>query len=548
MNLRRCRLNFKGVRAAMLLLASTVASAQTGSRGGSATASAELHAAMLAAQHGDANHALELTRALVASYPGYEPGVKLEAALLEQAGQGTEAAAAYEKALKLAPNDGEVMVKAGVYRLLAGKYEEAIGLFARGLKQHPNDGDTLYYLAQAYHLKGNNELALKAIERCVKLEPENASVWQKYGELLCSSGDNEAAIRWLLKAQHADPSLDRIDFDLGVASYKNADLDNAAQYASKAAAAQPDDMKALSLLAEVDVKLAHWHDAEPVFERILSIKSDDEAALLELGHCQLALKQYDLAAESLGRVLQADPTQVLAHFYLSRAYAGLGRTADAQHEADLHARLLEQSASIVPVAEREVEKQTLVQARQLLTDDHEAEALQLFRERARGPTATPGAPYMLTGVVYLYMGRPDDAERCLRHALAIEPSVRGAHTYLGLLALQQADLDKAEGEFNAELAGDPNYQLAVAELGEVRYRQGRWQEAADQLARSRTVNPGLLYMLCDAYFRLGKLKEADLTAELIAGYAKDDREMVQRLLDLLNRNQQTELAQRLSMK
>lgn len=155
---------------------------------------------------------------------------------------------------------------------------------------------------------------------------------------------------------------------------------------------------------------------------------------------------------------------------------------------------------------------------------------------------------MLVGVSYLYMGRAQDADRCLRQAIVIEPAVRLAHTYLGLLALQHDNLAEAERQFNLELSKDPNSQLAVAELGEVRYRQARWAEAAELLARSRTVSPALLYLLSDAYFHLDKIRDANLTAELSADYGKDDAENLQRIIALLNRNQQHELAQRLAAK
>ena len=46
--------------------------------------------------------------------------------------------------------------------------------------------------------------------------------------------------------------------------------------------------------------------------------------------------------------------------------------------------------------------------------------------------------------------------------------------------------------------------MAIAEMGEVRYHQGRWSDAAEQLAKSRTMTPELLYMLCDSYFHTGK--------------------------------------------
>jgi len=83
-------------------------------------------------------------------------------------------------------------------------------------------------------------------------------------------------------------------------------------------------------------------------------------------------------------------------------------------------------------------------------------------------------------------------------------------------------------------------------MGEVRYHQERWSEAAEQLAKSRTMTPELLYMLCDSYFRIGKVSDADLTAETAAAYGRNNPQLMKDLIDLLTHNGQTDLAQRLS--
>jgi tetratricopeptide (TPR) repeat protein len=508
----------------------------------------EMRRAVSAAQHGDEAQALTLANALVDQHPDFEPALKLQGMLLEDMGRGPEAAIPYQKALKLSPNDTELLLKVGIFNLVTGDKDKAIGLFLRLLKVKPRDGDALYYLAQAYYLKGDNDLALKTIKECVTIEPENASVLQKYGELLCSSGDNDGAMRWLLKAQHADPTLDRLDFDLGVASYKGMHLEDAVKYSTKATELRPNDLTALALLAAAEVKLSQWQDAEPIFKKILSANGDDTSSLLGLGRCELELKQYQASIDDLKHLLQLDPTQMLAHFYLSRAYMGVGDTAEAQHEADLHSGMMGRASLAASSRDSEHEKAIWEKARTLLAENHEAEALQLFRSDSRGTAATAGEPYVFVGALYLYMGRRDDAVQALKRAQEVEPSVRGAHTYLGILALQEGDLGTAENELNLELARDPNYQQAVAELGEVRYRQGRWSDAVQQLSRSKTVEPSLLYMLCDSYFHVGKVKDADLTAELLSAYSKGDPEVMRGLIDLLKRNEQTELAQRLSSK
>ena len=52
-------------------------------------------------------------------------------------------------------------------------------------------------------------------------------------------------------------------------------------------------------------------------------------------------------------------------------------------------------------------------------------------------------------------------------------------------------------------------------------------------------------MLCDSYFRLGKVEDANLNAEAMAAYARKRPEIMQGLVELLVRNGQSDLANRL---
>ena len=498
------------------------------------------------AQHGQAGRALEALDNLLSMHPGFLSAWKLKGSLLEDAGRKTEAADAYEKGLKLAPADPDLLYKVGVNQLVAGDRERAASLLERYVRVSPTDSDGWYYLAQAEHLSNRDDRALGAIRTCLKLKPNDPAVWQKYGELLVSSGDGENGNTWLQKAYQANPRLERIDYDLGISSLDRMDLRNALEFAEKAASERPDDLKVLHLLASVDVKLSRWQDALAAYQRILNAHGDDADALLGYGRCRLELKQYPEAIEALKRDLALDSTNILAHYYLSRAYAAVGDAAEAQHQAELHQRMVEQTSFSSSALGSEQDRRAWTQARKLVEDGHEEQALALFRHDAKGAQVSPGQPYFLVGALDLYVGKQADGERNLKRALSLDPKLRGPRTYMGIVDLQQNRLPEAEREFAAEIANDPNYQTAVAELGVVRYRQQRWAEAADQLVRSHTRSPVLLVTLCDAYFKLGKVKEANLTAELAAAYAKDDPATLDALQDLLNRNGQSELAARLS--
>ncbi len=506
----------------------------------------QVQQALKLAEHGDQQGAMNLVLHLLEQHPNFAPALKLKGMLLEDSGHLAEAGAAFEQALKFAPSDPDLLLEVGKYKLTAGQKEEAIKLLQHCIRILPGDGDAQYYLSQAYHLSGQDDLALGAIRRSLKLEPDNPSVWQEYGELLCIKEECEDGLRWLLKAQHSDAKLPHIDYDIAVADLKLMDLAGSAQYAARAVESQPDDVAALELLASADVKLAKWEEAKHAFERILTFKPDDVDSLFGLGQCELELKNYPAAVDKLQLVLKLAPTRLLAHYYLSRAYVGMGKNSEAQHEAALHQLMMEQMTFVRAVEREGSEAPIQAPAIQMLAEHREADALQLYRKRFQGTSATLADAYVFVGKLYLARGDVEDGLRCLHHALELEPTVRGAHTYEGILRLKLGDLNAAESEFKAELANDPNYQTAIAELGEVRYQQQRWSDAAEQLAKARTMKPELLYMLCDSYFRLGKVSDADLNAETAAAYGRNNPEFMKELIDLLQRNEQTELARRLS--
>lgn len=505
----------------------------------------QLQQALSLAQHGDRQGAMNLTLQLVEQHPDFAAAIKLKGMLLEESGRGAEAGAAYEQALKLAPNDPDLLLKTGIYNLTTGNKEEAVKLLQHCVQILPSDGDAYFYLAQAYHLNGQDDLALRAIRQSAKAEPDNPSVLQKYGELLCSTTDFQGGLPWLLKAQRLDATLLRLDYDIAWADYKLMDIANAYKFAARAAAEAPGDVNALRLLAEVQAKLSKWQEAEATFQRAFALKANDAELLLGLGHSQVELKNYPAAVETLQSVLRLDPTQLLAHFYLSRAYADMGKTADAEHEAALHHLMMERVTFVRSVATEERESAIKGQARQYLKDHREQDALRLYMDHFKGTSATPADAHVFIGKLYLFMGETEDGLRNLHRAMEIDPKVRGAHTNEGILALKNGDLNKAESEFNSELANDPNYQTAIAELGEVRYHQGRWSEAADQLTKSHTMTPELLYQLCDSYFHLRKIQDADLIAELVAAYGRNNTELMKELAALLKSNGQSEVEQRL---
>lgn len=522
------------------------AAAQSAGSAPSQAVSQQFHRALELAQHGDPQQAMTIVQQVLDADPRYAPALKLKGMLLQDSGHSAEAGAAFEEGLKYAPNDPDLVFETGVYRLATGDKADALKLLKRCSKLQPRDGDTFFYLAQAYHLNGRDDEAIHAIERSAQLEPDNASVWQKNGELECAGSDCAQGLKLLQKAQRMDSTLPRIDYDIGSADYKLMELAGAERSLSHAVAAHPDDAIALDLLASTEIRLSNWKAAKEDYTRLSAYKPSDPEVLLSLGHCEVELKDYTTAVTTLQQLLRVAPERFVAHFYLSRAYAALGNTQATQHEAALHQLMMSQATFIGLSGVEARESNIAAQAHQLLAIHRKDEARQLYLNHFKGTTASVADSWFFVGKIELYQGDVVNGLRDLHHALEIDPRVHGAHTYEGIYDLKLDNLDGAEAQFKAELANDPSYQLAIAEMGEVRYHQQRWQEAADYLAKSKTVTPELIYMLCEAYFHLNRPADADLNAETAAVYGRHDPQFISGLIDLLRHNGQTELAARLA--
>ena len=526
--------------------ASPAALTQNSNRAVESPAMRELHHALQLEQDGNPQGALSIVNQILDTNPHYVLALKLKGMLVSEAGEESAAGPVFEEALKLAPNDSDILLETGIYRLTLGDKGEAIRLLEHCIQILPEDGDAQFYLAQAYHLNGQDKKAILAIRKSAKIEPNNPAVLQKYGELLCSTGDCQEALNWLKKAKLLDASLSNIDYDLGETNYKLMDLASAAEDLRRAVDKNPNDINSLAVLADTEVRLSDWQNAEYNYKRLLGYKPNDAEGVLGLGHCELELKEYGAAIETLHSALKLDPEKFLAHFYLSRAYSATGKIEIAEHEAALHQLMMQQATFVRSAASEERESAILAQARILIASHREQDALKLYQQHFVGTSNTVADSYVFVGKLEIYRGNTESGLRNLHQALEIDPRVRGAHTNEGILALKLGDLDRAENQFRAELANDPNYQSAIAEMGEVRYHERQWQEAASYLEKSKTMTPELVYMLCESYFHLSRPSDADLEAETAAVYGRNDPHFMQGLVDLLRRNQQTELADELS--
>ena len=88
--------------------------------------------------------------------------------------RGDAAQAASVKALRLSPNDPEVLVRQAGFDTHRDEHEQAISNMLRAVQLDPNSGRVLHELGYALHASGQHRRANQVLEKCLELNPHEA--------------------------------------------------------------------------------------------------------------------------------------------------------------------------------------------------------------------------------------------------------------------------------------------------------------------------------------------------------------------------------------
>jgi tetratricopeptide (TPR) repeat protein len=266
------------------------------------------------------------------------------------------------------------------------------------------------------------------------------------------------------------------------------------------------DRPALAREAAAAAGRGDWAEAARGWERIHSLEPDPQIGL-RLAEAYLHLHQDARALDLLKPLAEHDasPETVLL---LARAYAALGRRADAVHAMTtltgreipiliaaeiltLHGQILERNGSRAEAC-AQYEK-----AAALWLDQKEwARVLEAVDGLARLGGATADALFR-RGLAYVELGRSGDAERVFQAVLLQDPLHAGAHANLGLVYKDRGDDDRAIVELDRALSLDPGYLAALANRAIIRMNRREYEGTSADLAALRRASPDytLLQML-----------------------------------------------------
>jgi tetratricopeptide (TPR) repeat protein len=133
---------------------------------------------------------------------------------------------------------------------------------------------------------------------------------------------------------------------------------------------------------------------------------------------------------------------------------------------------------------------------------------------------TLAASVFVEGLAWANEGHPEEAKKCIRRAIALEPDNARFHCHMGILFLRENQYSEAEQSFRKSIELKPEYALPHYELGKLRKESKQWKEAAAELDKSIALDPGLT----SAYYQIalvyGKLGERDKAEHALGEFKK----------------------------
>ena len=227
---------------------------------------------------------------------------------------------------------------------------------------------------------------------------------------LLASNDRDGAIQNLKMALDLDPNCHVALFNLGVLLNASGSRNEALSYSERALELLPNDPQSIGFVAGIYIQMGRFDDAASLYRRLIQLNPGVARYYQNLGMVLLS-QGLNTEAEALMRqAIALDPAQSQGAF--SALARILGNRGDLTGAAAMSRKSYEYSPG---------------------------SAVGVFN----------------LAEAFLYEQDLEEAERCAREALAIDPKFAGSYALLGLIEQQKGRFDEAESLSKQAIELDP---------------------------------------------------------------------------------------------
>jgi tetratricopeptide (TPR) repeat protein len=486
----------------------------------------------------------------------------------EENGEMEKALEAYRQVLNVDPGEIELAVRVAALLTRDDDYPSAIDVLKDAVKVHPKAPEPYLELAFIYakYLKKIDQ-AIEFANKAIALDPQKIDGYQRLFEIHLTAGDEKRAVETLDRAAKM-PSDNPIFWARLGRLYGSVILKPDAKPVpeqiarlndifKKAAAKGQDDPSVLKEVGDYFASTQQIKEALPFYLRVLELQPDDANVREKLATGFVLTNQRARAVETLEAIIQEHPEKYQPYELLAqlhddeaRALVRANQTDPANAEFKKAAQNYEQSLLInpnhaatylrlaelllAPLKQSERAVSILTEGRRRYPDAPEfayylaialreskqaKEAVVMFEEalnEAQNAQADFLKPrfYVDYGAAAEEAGLYDKAAELFHKAIAMDPAnAAEAYNYLGYMwAEQNSHLDEAEDAIKRALQLDPDNGAYLDSMAWVQYRQGKYDQALENLKRAIENLPRedavIFEHLGDVYSKLNRVSQA----------------------------------------
>jgi putative PEP-CTERM system TPR-repeat lipoprotein len=429
--------------------------------------------------------------------------------------------------------DAEILVARGYAQIALKSTDEAQTSFALAEKTAPNAVEPLLASARLLASRGDLDGARAKIDRAINAQPKSTEALLAKSEVLRAKGDVNGALAVLDQMLTDQPGtlkalLDRAGLLIATnqPDKAKADLDAVlkatpgsiqAIYLQAVMQVQSKDYKAADaslekinpyiariprgyfLQAIVKEQLGQSAQAEEAARRYIARAPNDLAAYKVLARIEFAKRRPDLAADTLGKVVESGNGDAEAYDLLGRAYAATGRGEEA-------VKAFQKAESLAP---NDVGLQTRLASARMGMGEAESAMGDLEHTLQLAPTAPQvGEALFFAALATGDLNKAAEAIDKVRTAQGDTPVVENL---AGLLKLAQLDIEGAGAKFRDIVQKHPEFLPAQINLARVAAMQGRTSDAEQLLSTILDKNPAsepALTMLASQMMQSGRMAQA----------------------------------------
>jgi len=448
-----------------------------------------------------------------------DPGLRRSLGEIQQLigkGDSAGARALLAQALKQFPNEPALYNFMGAVEVQSGNYQAAELNFQKTVEKSPRYAIAYLNLGRLYQQHADKipqaeKKALETYERLLKFDPENVEANYQSAFLLQLQGSFKSSLERLARLP-ADAQGIAQALALRCADYagleERAPAESAAQELSQRA-----DLSEANVISIMPVlEKHHRQDLETkLLAALAEHKLASPAALYRLGVLYESQQEYPQARETLEKVSEQQPDAVPPLIELARVASNQGDNQSAlgylAHARDLQPAnaaihysfgLICYKEGLPAEAYRSLKKAVTLEPNNpsynyaFASVAYERldprECIPYFKKYVELEPGDPGGRLAL-GAAYVHNHDDEQARRILEGVVNTPQIASGAHYFLGLVAHNQGRPDDAVKELRQALALQPGFTDGWVEIGLVYLKQKRYPEAEKSLRRAIDLDP-----------------------------------------------------------